>query len=53
MADLINWSNPDTLIPCITLNKARTGPRSAARFKPEVHPRSKLTKCPELEEQLK
>ena len=51
MADLINWSNPDTLIPCITLNKARTGPRSAARFKPEVHPRSKLTKCPE-EEQL-
>ena len=21
-------------------NKARTGPRSAARFKPEVHPRS-------------
>ena len=29
------------------LSKARTGPRSAARFKPEVHPRSKLTKCPE------
>ena len=33
-------------------NKARTGPRSAARFKPEVRSRSKLTKCPE-QEQLK
>ena len=51
------------------MNKARTGPRSAARFKPEVHPRSapqkcspevyprsKLTKCPKQqqeEQQLK
>ena len=25
------------------MNKPRTGPRSAARFKPEVYPRSKLT----------
>ena len=33
------------------MNKARTGPRSAARFKPEVYPRSKLTKCPEQEQQ--
>ena len=33
------------------MNKARTGPRSVARFKPEVHPRNKLTKCPEHEEQ--
>ena len=32
-------------------NKARTGPRSVARFKPEVHPRSKLAKCPEQEQQ--
>ena len=31
-------------------NKARTGPRSAARFKPEVHQRSKLIKCPEQEQ---
>ena len=31
------------------VNKARTGPRSAARFKPEVHPRCELTKCPEQE----
>ena len=29
------------------------GPRSVSRFEPEVHPRSKLTKCPEQEEQLK
>ena len=34
-------------------NKAMTGPRFAARFKPEVHPRSKLTISPEQEEQLK
>ena len=35
-------------------NKANsTGPTSAARFKPDVHPRSKLTKCPEQEQQLK
>ena len=34
-------------------DKARTGPSSVARFKPEVHPRSELTKCPEQEEQLK
>ena len=33
-------------------NKAKTGPRPAARFKPEVHPRKKLTKCPEEEKQL-
>ena len=46
------------------MNKARTGPRSAARFKPEVyprsapqkctpevHPRSKLTKCTEKEDE--
>ena len=32
-------------------NKDRTGPRSAAIFKPEVYPRSKLMKCPEQEEQ--
>ena len=32
-------------------NKAWTGPRSAARFKPEVYPGSKLTKCPEQEQQ--
>ena len=31
--------------------KARTGPRSAAGSKPEVHARSKLTKCPEQEQQ--
>ena len=34
----------------ILFNKARTGPRSAVRFKPEVQPRSKLKKCPEEEE---
>ena len=28
-------------------NKARTGPRSSARFKLEVYPTSKLTKSPE------
>ena len=37
--------------PCqilnLTSNKARTGPWYAARFKPEVHPRSTLTKSPE------
>ena len=33
--------------------KVRTGPRPAARFQPDVHPRSKLTKCPEQEQQLK
>ena len=33
------------------LNKASTGPRSVARFKPEVHPRSKLMKCPEEQQQ--
>ena len=32
-------------------NKARTGPWSAARLKPAVHPRSKLTKY--TEQQLK
>ena len=32
-------------------NKVRTGPRSAARFKPEVYPRSKLTKCLKEEEE--
>ena len=31
-------------------NKTWTGPWSAARFKPEVHPKSKLTKCPEQEQ---
>ena len=30
-------------------SKARSGRRSAARFKPEVHPRSKLTKCAEVQ----
>ena len=38
--------------------QARTGPRPAARFKPpdvylQVQPISKLTKCPEQEQQLK
>ena len=33
-------------------NKAKTGPRPANRFKPEVHPGSKWTKFPE-QEQLK
>ena len=33
-------------------NKARTGPKSATRFKPEVHSRSKLKMCTE-QEQLK
>ena len=35
------------------LNKAWTSPMSAARFKPEVHPRSKLTNCPEQQQHLK
>ena len=34
-------------------NKAMTGPRFAARFKPEVKPRSKLTNCPAQQEQHK
>ena len=34
------------------LNKDRTGPWSTAKFKPNVHSRSKLMKCPE-EGQLK
>ena len=33
------------------INKARIVPRSAARFKPEMYPRSKLTKCSEQEEE--
>ena len=32
-------------------NKGTTGPRSAARFKPEEHPRSKLLKYSEQEEE--
>ena len=28
------------------VNKARSDPRPLARFKPEVHPTSKLMKCP-------
>lgn len=32
--------------PILVLNMARTGARAAARFKPEVPSRSKLTKCP-------
>ena len=35
------------------INKERAGPMSSARFKPEVHPRSKYPKGPEQEEQLK
>ena len=38
------------------VKQGRTGPRSPARFKPEFHPRSKITKCPEEQqeqEQLK
>ena len=41
------------------INKARTGPRFSLlpdlnqKSTPEVHPRNKLTKCPEEEEKLK
>ena len=48
---IITWRITHTIT--YTFNKARTGPRSAARFKLEVHPRSKLTKCPEQEQKLK
>ena len=45
--------NLHNLICKIVDNKTTTGPRFAARFKPEVKPRSKLTNCPAQQEQHK
>ena len=49
-----NWTGKEyLLLHAVKSKKARTGPNPAARFKPDVHPRSKFTKCLEQEKQLK